>query len=51
VLFVSIVLPKFSFFAKDFNKVVSQIRAGGLILHYWHDPLFLEQTMDQESIL
>ena len=35
--------------SKDFNKAIGQMRAGGLIYHFAHDPLQLEITMDYSA--
>ena len=42
-------LEKFSPLTPVFNKLLSRLRAGGLILHYWYDPLALEQMMSMET--
>jgi hypothetical protein len=39
-------LQKHSPYTNDVNKVLSQMRAGGLIYHYWHEPLYLDLTID-----
>ena len=31
------------------NHLLSRLRAGGLIKHYWDDPLYLEQTMSVKT--
>ena len=42
-------LEKFSPLPPVFNKLLSRLRAGGLILLYWYDPLALEQMMSMET--
>jgi hypothetical protein len=39
-------LPKYSAWTKDFNRVLSLIKSNGLMYHFFHDPLPLEITMD-----
>ena len=46
--FTTVYLQKFSPLTHKFNLLLSQQRAGGLIDHYWNDPLYLEQTMPME---
>ena len=48
VFYNGIMLQKFSPLTEDVNKVLSILRAGGWIQHYWNDPLFLEQTFPEE---
>jgi hypothetical protein len=42
-------LEKFSPLTPYFNELLSRLRGGGLIEHYWNDPLYLEQTMSMET--
>ena len=41
-------LPKQFPFTRDFNMVIGDMRAGGLIFHFAHEPLFLEHVMDYQ---
>ena len=46
--FTTVYLQKFSPLTHKFNLLLSRQRAGGLIDHYWNDPLYLEQTMPMQ---
>ena len=48
MVYNGVLLPKYSSFTEDVNKVLGQMRAGDLIYHYARLPLYLEQTLDQE---
>ena len=37
---------KYSHLEKFVNKGLGVMKAGGLIQHFWNDPLYLEQTLD-----
>ena len=50
VFYNGIMLQKFSAITEDVNKVLSILRAGGWIQHFWNDPLFIEQTLPEETI-
>ena len=47
--YVALLLEKFSPLTPYVNELLSRLRAGGLILHYWNDPLYLEQTMSMDT--
>ena len=49
VFYNGIMLQKFSAITEDVNKVLSILRAGGWIQHFWNDPLFIEQTLPEET--
>ena len=49
VRFTSILMEKNSPLTPYINKLVSNMRGGGLIQHYWNDPLYLEQTMSMDT--
>lgn len=49
VFYNGIMLQKFSALTDDVNRVLSILRAGGWIQHFWNDPLFLEQTFPEET--
>ena len=44
-----ILLEKSSALTPYVNHLLSRLRAGGLIKHYWNDPLYLEQTLSVET--
>ena len=47
--YTATLLERFSPLTPYFNKLLSRLRAGGLILHYWYDPLDLEQMMSMDT--
>ena len=45
----ALLMEKFSPLTPNVNKLLSMLKAGGMILHFWNDPLYLEQTMSLET--
>ena len=45
----ALLLEKLSPLTPYVNELLSRLRAGGLIQHYWNDPLYLEQTMSMDT--
>ena len=39
-------MPKYTAWYDDFNAAIGAMRAGGLIYHFFHEPMYLELTMD-----
>ena len=39
-------MPKHSAWTEDFNRALGQMQSGGLLYHFYHEPIPLEITMD-----